>query len=77
MIYIIEIYKSNNKIIYNAYKRDQMGVEYACADDLGSEQAAMDIIRGKWNHKGRIKVIGTGILGQIESYSDIEGVDNV
>jgi hypothetical protein len=37
----------------------------------------MDIIRGKWNHKGRIKVIGTGILGQIESYSDIEGVDNV
>ena len=54
-----------------------MGVEYACADDLGSEQAAMDIIRGKWNHKGRIKVIGTGILGQIESYSDIEGVDNV
>jgi len=75
MIYIIEIYKSNNKIVYNAYKKDQMGVEYACADDLGSEEAAINIIRSKWKHSGTIKVIGTGILGQTEVFSDIQGVE--
>jgi N-acetylmuramic acid 6-phosphate (MurNAc-6-P) etherase len=74
MIYIIEIYKNSNKIIYNAYKKDQMGVEYACADDLPSEEAAIDLIRNKWQHKGRIKVVGTGINGTLEQYSDIEGV---
>lgn len=74
MIYIIEIYKTTNKVVYNAYKKDQMGVEYACADDLGSEEAAINIIRNKWKHNGRIKVIGTGILGQTEVFYDIEEV---
>jgi N-acetylmuramic acid 6-phosphate (MurNAc-6-P) etherase len=74
MIYVLEIIKLNNKIMYNAYKKDQMGVEYACADDLPSEEAAINFIRNKWQHKGRIKVIGTGINGTLEQYSDIEGV---
>jgi hypothetical protein len=75
MIYVIEIIKLNTRTIYNAYKKDQMGVEYACADDLPSEEAAVELIRGKWQHKGRIKVIGTGITGYTEQYSDIEGVE--
>jgi hypothetical protein len=44
--------KLNTKTIYNAYKKDQMGVEYACADDLPSEEAAINLIRKKWKHKG-------------------------
>jgi hypothetical protein len=51
-----------------------MGVEYACADDLLSEEAAINLIRNKWQYKGRIKVYGTGINGTLEQYSDIEGV---
>jgi len=74
MIYIIEIYKNKDRIIYNAYKKDQMGVEYACADDLPNEEAAINLIRNKWKYKGRIKVYGTGINGTLEQYSDIEGV---
>jgi hypothetical protein len=74
MIYIIEIYKNKDRIIYNAYKKDQMGVEYACADDLPNEEAAINLIRNKWQYKGRIKVYGTGINGTLEQYSDIEGV---
>jgi len=75
MVYVIEIIKINTKTIYNAYKKDQMGVEYACADDLPSEEAAINLIRNRWQHKGRIKVIGTGINGNLEQYSDIEGVE--
>jgi hypothetical protein len=60
MIYEIEIITSNKKII-NAYKKDQIGVEYGCADDLPSLEAAIFIIRGKWNHQGTIFLIQDGI----------------
>ena len=60
MIYEIEIITSNKKII-NAYKKDQVGVEYGCADDLPNLEAAISIIRGKWNHQGTICLVQDGI----------------
>jgi len=66
MVYIIEIISTNRKII-NAYKKDQMGVEYACADDLSNLEAAISIIKNKWKHEGTIFLIQDGkktILGE-------------
>jgi N-acetylmuramic acid 6-phosphate (MurNAc-6-P) etherase len=60
MIYEIEILTSNKKII-NAYKKDQMGVEYACADDLPNLEAAINVIRKKWKHEGNIFLVQDGI----------------
>lgn len=60
MIYEIEIITSNKKII-NAYKKDQMGVEYACADDLPNLEAAISIIKNKWKHEGNIFIVQDGI----------------
>ena len=59
MVYIIEIINIKRKII-NAYKKDQMGVEYACADDLESKEAAIQLIRNKWKHEGVIHLIEDG-----------------
>jgi hypothetical protein len=66
MVYIIEIISINRKII-NAYKKDQMGIEYACADDLPNLEAAISIIKNKWKHEGTIFLIQDGkktILGE-------------
>jgi hypothetical protein len=66
MVYIIEIISINRKII-NAYKKDQMGIEYACADDLPNLEAAISIIKNKWKHKGTIFLVQDGkktILGE-------------
>jgi len=66
MVYIIEIISTNRKII-NAYKKDQMGIEYACADDLPNLKAAISIIKNKWKHEGTIFLIQDGkktILGE-------------
>ena len=66
MVYIVEIISTNRKII-NAYKKDQMGIEYACADDLPSLEAAISIIKNKWKHEGTIFIIQDGkktILGE-------------
>lgn len=66
MVYIVEIISTNRKII-NAYKKDQMGIEYACADDLPNLEAAISIIRNKWKHEGTIFLIQDGkktILGE-------------
>jgi hypothetical protein len=66
MVYIIEIISTNRKII-NAYKKDQMGIEYACADDLPNLEAAISIIKNKWKHEGTIFLIQDGkktILGE-------------
>ena len=66
MVYIIEIITTNRKII-NAYKKDQMGIEYACADDLPNLQAAISIIKNKWKHEGTIFLVQDGkktILGE-------------
>jgi N-acetylmuramic acid 6-phosphate (MurNAc-6-P) etherase len=60
MIYEIEIITSSKKLI-NVYKKDQMGVEYACADDLPNLEAAINLIRKKWNHEGNIFIIQDGI----------------
>lgn len=60
MIYEIEIITSNKKII-NVYKKDQMGIEYACADDLPNLEAAISIIKNKWKHEGNIFLIQDGI----------------
>jgi N-acetylmuramic acid 6-phosphate (MurNAc-6-P) etherase len=60
MIYEIEIITSNKKII-NVYKKDQMGIEYACADDLPNLEAAISIIKNKWKHEGNIFIIQDGI----------------
>jgi N-acetylmuramic acid 6-phosphate (MurNAc-6-P) etherase len=59
MIYEIEIITSNRKII-NVYKKDQMGVEYACADDLPNLEAAIMLIKNKWNHQGTIFIVQDG-----------------
>jgi len=66
MVYIIEIISTKRKII-NAYKKDQMGIEYACADDLPNLEAAISIIKNKWKHEGTIFLIQDGkktILGE-------------
>lgn len=66
MVYIIEIISTNRKII-NAYKKDQMGIEYACADDLPNLEAAISIIKNKWKHEGTIFLVQDGkktILGE-------------
>ena len=66
MVYIIEIISINRKII-NAYKKDQMGIEYACADDLPNLEADISIIKNKWKHEGTIFLIQDGkktILGE-------------
>lgn len=66
MVYIIEIISTNRKIV-NAYKKDQMGIEYACADDLPNLEAAISIIKNKWKHEGTIFLIQDGkktILGE-------------
>lgn len=66
MVYIIEIISTKRKII-NAYKKDQMGIEYACADDLPSLEVAISIIKNKWKHEGTIFLIQDGkktILGE-------------
>jgi N-acetylmuramic acid 6-phosphate (MurNAc-6-P) etherase len=66
MVYIVEIISTNRKII-NAYKKDQMGIEYACADDLPNLEAAISIIKNKWKHEGTIFLIQDGkktILGE-------------
>lgn len=60
MIYEIEIITSNKKII-NAYKKDQVGIEYGCADDLPNLESAISIIRNKWNHQGTIFIVQDGI----------------
>jgi hypothetical protein len=60
MIYEIEIITSNKKII-NVYKKDQMGVEYACADDLPNLEAAINLIKNKWKHQGTIFVVQDGV----------------
>jgi hypothetical protein len=56
MVYVIEIIHGRNKII-NAYKKDQMGVEYACADNLESKEVAIQLIRNRWKHNGVIHLI--------------------
>jgi hypothetical protein len=58
MIFEIELLRVGSKILYNAYKKDRLGVEYACAADFQSEEAAVNIIRNKWKHNGPIRVIG-------------------
>jgi len=58
MIFEIELLRVGSKILYNAYKKDRLGVEYACAADLQSEEAAVNIIRNKWKYNGPIRVIG-------------------
>ena len=53
--------------IINAYKKDQMGIEYSCADDLPNLEAAISIIKNKWKHEGTIFLLQDGkktILGE-------------
>ncbi len=69
MVYVIEIIKSKRTII-NAYKKDQMGVEYACADDLESKEAAIQLIRNRWKHNGVIHLI------ENNTKTIIEGIKN-
>jgi hypothetical protein len=58
MIFEIELLRVGSKILYNAYKKDRLGVEYACAADLHNEESAVKIIREKWKHVGPIRVVG-------------------
>ena len=58
MVFEIELLKVGNKILYNAYKKDRLGIEHACAADLQSEEAAIKIIRNKWKYAGPIRVVG-------------------
>lgn len=60
MIYEIEIIKVQSKKIINAYKKDQLGIEYACADDLPTMESAIHLIRTKWKHSGTIFLLENG-----------------
>ena len=62
MIYVIEILSISNKQIINAYKKDNLGIEYGCLYDLNSIEDAEIAIRNRWKTKGSIKIIKNGTL---------------
>ena len=67
MVFEIEILTLRNKKIVNAYKKDQLGIEYGSADDLGSLEDAINFIRNRWKHNGLIRVVEDGnkrIIGE-------------